>query len=82
MSVLVNLWTDDDGESQFSSEPLDIASHVATRIHSQVTPPRGSLSWHAAPCWQYVITLTGTLRFTTRSGGTFVIAPAAQPPDR
>jgi quercetin dioxygenase-like cupin family protein len=74
MTQLVRLWTDDDGESHFSSGPLDVPPHVATRIHSQITPPHGSLSWHAAPCWQYVITLTGTLRFTTRSAATFVIA--------
>jgi quercetin dioxygenase-like cupin family protein len=75
VSRLVRLWTGDDGESCFRAEPLEIAPHVATRIHSEVTRPHRSLSWHPAPCWQYVITVSGTLRFTTRSGASFEIAP-------
>jgi quercetin dioxygenase-like cupin family protein len=75
VSQLIHLWTGADGESCFRAEALEITPHVAARIHSQVTPPHGSLTWHPAPCWQYVITLSGTLRFTTRSGASFVIAP-------
>jgi quercetin dioxygenase-like cupin family protein len=71
----VHLWTDEHGESQFAIGELDIPARGAARIHSEVTPPHGSLSWHPAPCWQYVLTLTGTLRFTTRTGSTFVIEP-------
>ncbi len=39
MSQLVRLWTDEAGESQFSSGPLDVPLHAATRVPSQGTPP-------------------------------------------
>ena len=38
-------------------------------------PPHSSLDWHDAPVSQYVITLTGTLEFTTRDGESFIIRP-------
>lgn len=75
MTRLVHLWTDDDGESHFSIGELAISPHVATRIHTEVTPGGGSRSWHQAPHRQYVITLTGRLQFTTRSGDSFTIEP-------
>ncbi len=75
MSRLISLWTDDAGESRFSVESLDIPAQPAIRVHAELTPPGGSLTWHPAPCRQYVITLTGTLRFTTRSGDSFVVHP-------
>ena len=34
-----------------------------------------ALDWHTAPHVQYVITLSGTLEFTTRDGETFVLRP-------
>ena len=34
-----------------------------------------SLEWHDAPEMQYVITLSGTLKFTTRDGETFILRP-------
>ncbi|MGA3061676.1 MAG: cupin domain-containing protein [Methylocystis sp.] len=65
----------------------DDASHVAegtvalgastdvVAVHFKESPPHSSFDWHAAPERQYVLTLTGTLEFTTRDGETFVLAP-------
>ena len=39
------------------------------------SPPLSSLEWHDAPEIQYVITLSGTLEFTTRDGETFTLRP-------
>ena len=75
MSKLVRLWTDDTGRSQFSEGHLDLPPTAVTTIHAEETAAHGALDWHVAPCRQYVVTLTGTLRFTTRDGGTFVLAP-------
>jgi quercetin dioxygenase-like cupin family protein len=44
-------------------------------IHFKESPPHSSLDWHDAPERQYVITLSGTLEFTTRDGETFVMRP-------
>ena len=44
-------------------------------IHFKETPPHSSFDWHEAPEPQYVITLAGTLEFTTRGGETFVLRP-------
>ena len=44
-------------------------------IHFKETPARSSDDWHDSPESQYVITLSGTLEFTTRDGETFVVRP-------
>src|SRR5437870_12316498 len=44
-------------------------------IHFKESPPHASFDWHAAPEAQYVLTLSGTLEFTTRDGETFVLQP-------
>jgi quercetin dioxygenase-like cupin family protein len=44
-------------------------------IHFKETPAHSSGDWHESPESQYVITLTGTLEFTTRDGETFVVRP-------
>lgn len=44
-------------------------------IHFKETPVHSSYDWHAAPESQYVITLSGTLEFTTPDGETFVVRP-------
>lgn len=44
-------------------------------IHFEESAPDASLDWHTAPETQYVITLSGTLEFTTRDGETFVLRP-------
>ena len=45
-------------------------------VHFKESPPHSSFDWHDAPEPQYVITLAGTLEFTTRDGETFIIRPA------
>lgn len=44
-------------------------------IHFKETPAHSSYDWHDDPEPQYVITLSGTLEFTTRDGETFVLRP-------
>jgi quercetin dioxygenase-like cupin family protein len=44
-------------------------------IEFQESPPHAALDWHDAPMKQYVITLSGTLEFTTREGETFILRP-------
>jgi uncharacterized cupin superfamily protein len=44
-------------------------------IHFKETPAHSSDDWHVSPELQYVITLSGTLEFTTRDGATFVVRP-------
>ena len=66
---------------------LDNASHVkegtvaendrtdVVAIHFKETPAHSSFDWHNDPEPQYVITLSGTLEFSTRDGETFVVRP-------
>ena len=44
-------------------------------IHFKETPAHSSYDWHNDPEPQYVITLSGTLEFSTRGGETFVLHP-------
>jgi quercetin dioxygenase-like cupin family protein len=44
-------------------------------IHFKETPAHSSGDWHDSPELQYVITLSGTLEFTTRDDETFVVRP-------
>jgi len=44
-------------------------------VHFEESPPHSAFDWHNAPEPQYVITLAGTLEFTTRDGETFVLRP-------
>jgi quercetin dioxygenase-like cupin family protein len=44
-------------------------------IYFKESPSHASLDWHDAPEAQYVITLSGTLEFTTRDGETFILKP-------
>jgi quercetin dioxygenase-like cupin family protein len=44
-------------------------------IQFKQTPAHSSYEWHTSPEPQYVITLSGTLEFTTRNGATFVLRP-------
>ena len=44
-------------------------------VHFKESPPHSSFDWHDAPERQYVITLSGTLEFTTRDGEMFVVHP-------
>lgn len=44
-------------------------------IHFSETPAHSTAEWHNTPEPQYVITLSGTLEFTTRDGEKFVLRP-------
>jgi quercetin dioxygenase-like cupin family protein len=44
-------------------------------IHFKESPPHSSFEWHTAPEAQYVLTLSGTLEFTTPDGEIFVLRP-------
>src|SRR2546428_140020 len=50
------------------SERTDVVA-----IHFKESRPHASFDWHTAPEAQYVLTLSGTLEFTTRDGETFVL---------
>jgi quercetin dioxygenase-like cupin family protein len=44
-------------------------------VHFKESPPHSAFDWHDAPEAQYVVTLAGTLEFTTRDGETFIVHP-------
>ncbi|GAB2692576.1 hypothetical protein GCM10027037_14920 [Mucilaginibacter koreensis] len=71
-----HLYTGADGHSHFTAGHVD--EHVitaATRIHFKETPAGSSYDWHTAPTYQFVLTFSGTLEFTTHSGAQFVLHP-------
>jgi quercetin dioxygenase-like cupin family protein len=81
---LVRLFSGPDGESHFEEATLALVPtgrdratpwQDATRIRFAESPPGSELAWHTAPHRQYVITLSGTLEFTTRDGETFTLGP-------
>ena len=53
---------------------LDERAHVVA-IRFQESAAHSSFDWHDAPEPQYVITLSGTLEFTTRDGEKFILHP-------
>ncbi|MGB6068617.1 MAG: cupin domain-containing protein [Desulfomonilaceae bacterium] len=72
----IHLFTGSDGRSHVEETtiPMDVLQ-TATAVHFEETAAGSALDWHTAPCVQYVITLSGTLEFTTRDGETFVLHP-------
>ena len=68
------LYTGSDNVSHVAegSVALDDPSDVVS-IFFKESPPHSAFDWHDAPERQYVITLSGTLEFTTRDGETFVL---------
>lgn len=81
----VRMWTGDDGNSRFEEGHIEFEqgerddqssqSIPATHLSFRETQPGGSWGWHQDPEPRYVITLTGTLEFETKSGATFIIRP-------
>lgn len=70
------LYTGEDGNSHvMRGVVMEHAPTDVVRAHFQETPPHGRYDWHTAPEEQYVITLSGTLEFTTRGGESFVLRP-------
>ncbi len=81
----VRLFTGADQQSHVEIGRLDLApgrnadlvsaSMSSTRVTAEETASGGTLAWHTAPVRQLVVTLAGTLVFTTRDGEEFTLAP-------
>jgi quercetin dioxygenase-like cupin family protein len=81
----VRIWTGDDGDSLFEEGEIDL--HPGERgdlksppcktveVSFQETGTGGEFAWHRDPIPRFVLTLSGTLQFETKSGKTFVIRP-------
>ena len=79
----VRLWTGPDGNSHFRVGRLDIelgrnddllsSAMAATQVTVEETAGGGSLAWQTAPARQLVVTLCGTLIFTTRHSEEFTL---------
>jgi len=81
----VRIWTDECGDSIFEEGSIDLSlgergdvlseTLGAASISYRETEAGGTFGWHDAPARQFVITLSGTLRFQTKSGSDFTIRP-------
>ncbi len=81
----VRLWTGADGGSHVDVGTLDMtpgrnadlvsAAMAAAHVTVEETAGGGSLAWHTAPVRQLVVTLAGTLQFSTRDQETFLLHP-------
>jgi quercetin dioxygenase-like cupin family protein len=79
------MWTGEDGNSLFEEGRLELIdvergdavgeSIAVKELSFRETRSGGSYAWHQDPVPRYVITLSGTLEFETKSGSTFVIRP-------
>ncbi len=84
MIRLIRLSTGADGQSRVETSGMDLDPLgpdqgtgwlPAGPVRFQQSAPGSQLDWHDAPRRQYVLTLTGTLEFTTRDGETFRLGP-------
>ena len=81
----VRLWTGQDGASHVEIGCLDLSSGrnddlvsptmAAAHVTVEETAGGGALAWHTAPVRQLVVTLSGTLLFSTRDGEEFTLHP-------
>jgi quercetin dioxygenase-like cupin family protein len=81
----VRMWTGADGNSLFEEGFIDLTEGMrgdsvgkpvrAVELSFQETRSGGSYAWHQDPVPRFVITLSGTLEFETKSGATFTIRP-------
>jgi quercetin dioxygenase-like cupin family protein len=70
------LYTGKDSASHVLEGTLTLEERTdAVAVHFKESPPHSAFDWHDAPESQYVITLAGTLEFTTRDGETFILRP-------
>ncbi|MCF4127498.1 cupin domain-containing protein [Methylobacterium sp. SyP6R] len=81
----VRMWTGPDGDSLFEEGTIALdegergdligAGVAAKEISFRETGSGGSFAWHQDPVPRFVLTLSGTLEFETKSGRTFTIRP-------
>ena len=81
----VRIWTGEDGNSLFEEGQIALVEGErgdsvgkavgAKNISFRETASGGSFEWHQDPVPRYVLTLSGTLEFETKSGATFTIRP-------
>jgi hypothetical protein len=81
----IRLWTGDDNNSHFEEGVIDLSKGERGDILSgkigvvsisfRETRTGGAFEWHDAPARQFVVTLTGTLDFQTRTGEHFRLQP-------
>jgi hypothetical protein len=79
----IRIWTDEDGNSRFEEGMIDMPkgergdvlsdTFPVASISFRETEAGGAFEWHDAPTRQFVITLSGTLDFQTRSGAHFIL---------
>src|SRR3954447_22062505 len=70
------LYTGEDGHSHVEVGAIEEnLLHPVGSIQFKETPAHAMYDWHTAPSHQYVITITGTLEFTTHTGETFILQP-------
>ena len=81
----VRMWTGEGGDSLFEEGWIDLSPGArgddigepvpVTGLSFEETRSGGSYEWHRDPVPRFVITLSGTLEFQTKSGATFAIRP-------
>ncbi|WP_369807007.1 hypothetical protein [Ancylobacter radicis] len=81
----MRLWTGPDGNSLFEEGSIAMTegergdfigkAASARNISFRETASGGAFEWHQDPVPRYVLTLSGTLEFETKSGATFTIRP-------
>lgn len=81
----VRIWTGEDGDSVFEEGWIDVAAGTrgdsvgkavpAVELSFRETHGGGSYQAHQDPVPRFVITLSGTLEFQTKSGAKFTIRP-------
>ena len=70
------LYTGTDGNSHVQTGTVAEGQfNQAASVRFQESPPYSFFDWHNAPANQYVITLSGTLEFETKTGETFILQP-------
>lgn len=70
------LYTGEDGNSHVKAGSINEGALIMTdhALFSE-TAPNVSFDWHNAPVSQYVITLSGILEFSTKTGEVFTLHP-------
>jgi len=76
MITAYKLYTGPDGNSHYQKgKVVDGLVTEAESIKFQESPPHAYYDWHNAPAEQFVLTLSGTLEFTTQTGDSFIVKP-------